>query len=333
MEHLLAPDSAKQINVPYVGTEEFEAGESYEDIVANFKSYLPRKGWYRYSTGDLMFENRTADEIVSSLQTWLYFGSLISVFRTVGIRVQTSDFVYGSESGGAFVRTTRLLGFIAKWTQREGLAEGPVVQDFSNPKYMHGESIREILNWTFLHLRMFCQKSLEVSEAHNGPIHLVELSVMAMAESLCSTLVAIYGYEARDMPIWGPSPVLKDRLQDSGWCVSDSPFFPESLTKASISVDYYFGGHACPRPREAHSGCTTAICKEYQKVVDTKTYSQKHVSPNCTCTPIRVPGKAVNVVANQGIPVIVWDGKTITVSENGPQTKYVALSHVYVNPK
>src|SRR5687767_8580629 len=118
MEHLLAPEGAKPINVPYVSTEEYEEYAGYDvdsaQALVAYKSYFDRKGWKRDETGDLIFGDRTPYEIVAFLQTWLYFGCLISVFRRVGIVVRTSDFIRLSQRGERFVCTRRLPGFIAE---------------------------------------------------------------------------------------------------------------------------------------------------------------------------------------------------------------------------
>lgn len=331
MEHLLSPATSLPINIPYVGGEDFETGSSlHDDVLFNFKSYWERKGWKRHpATGDLIFEGRSLEEITKSLQTSLYFGCLISVFQRVGITVRTRDFLYtASPRGETFVRTTALPGLTAEWTRREGFTGGAVVRDFNNPKYMRGENIKEMLNWTSWYLQMYCQKSEAMAEPNKSLMELVELSIMAMAESLCSVLVMVYGYESREMPTCGPSPVLKNRLWENRWCVSDSPFFPESMTRAAISSDYYFGSAACPRRRQDHATCTRAICNEYLKVITPGAYEQKHTSHLCLCAPVPVPGVALRLVAEGNIPVIQWDGNTIQISVGGPQTRYVAMSHV-----
>ncbi|KAI9762714.1 MAG: hypothetical protein M1840_001181 [Geoglossum simile] len=326
MEHLLAPEGAKAINIPYVGVEEYRAYS--DDSLIDFKSYFERKAWKRDSAGDLIFGDRTPREIVAFLQTWLYFGCLISVFRRVEIDVQTCDFLRVSERGEVLVCTKRLPEFIAEWVRRESFRDESD-EPFS-PKRMRGENIKEALHWTFWYSGMFDREAKEDPKIPNDPLPLVRLSIMAMGESLCSALVAIYGYEASAVPIWGPSPILRDRLRDSGWCTSDSPFFPASLPKTTISADYYFGGCACPRPRGHHRDCSEAICHAYQKVIDTKTYTPKHAS-TCDggCGHVLAPDEIVDIVRKGGIPMISWRGETMSVSTFTSPTKYVAISHVW----
>ena len=331
MEHLLAPASSRPIKIPYVGSQKFEADISTpNNVLLTFKSYLEDNNWTREkASGDLIFENRSDEDIACCLQTWLYFGCIISVFRMVGITIQTDHFVSASNNrDGILVHTTRLGGYIAEWARREGFADGPVVQNFADPKYMRGENIKEILNWTFWYLAMYCKKSRSMSEPHKTRMRLIELSVMAMGETLCSALAAIYGYKPQEMPEWGPSPILEARLRENKWCVSDSPFFPESLQRSAISTAYYFGGCVCPRPRGDHSSCSTAICNEYLQVIDPNECKHKHITRSCSCARIEVPTAAIDIVEKSAIPVLCWDENTLSVSEAGPQAMYVAMSHV-----
>ena len=222
----------------------------------------------------------------------------------------------------------RLRDYIAEWASREGFAVRPVVRNLADIKYVRGENIKEMLNYTFLFLDLYCKKSQSMPEPHKTRMKLIELSVMALSETLCSALVAIYGYEPREMPVWGPSPILEARLRENGWCMSDSPFFPESLQRSAISATYYFGGSVCPRHRRDHSNCSITICNHYLHVIDHGTYEQKHISTSCSCTNIEIPTAAMDIVKEDAIPVLRWDENTLSVSKAGPQAMYVAMSHV-----
>lgn len=294
----------------------------------NFSSFWERRGWKYDSTGRLTFENRTPEERVAFLQTWLYFGCLISVFRSVGITVRTSQFVRASENGERVVSTLKLPELIAEWAQRESSITGPVSPGSVGEKRIRGRAIKEILDLTSQKAGEFGLGAQGASEIPDDTLSLVRLSIMALGESLCSALVAIHCFDVSDMPTWGPSPVLKRRLRDAGWCTSDSPFFPESLPISSISADYYFGGYTCPRRRYDHSECSAVICRAYQQTVDTRSYTAKHVSACVSCDHIPAPEKVVEIVRKGGIPIIFWDGKTMHVTEFAPSVKYVAISHV-----
>lgn len=339
MEHLPTPPGSRPINVPYLGGQEFEANMSEsDDVLYYFKSYWERTGWPRdRQTYNLSFHNRRPEDIAQSLQTSLYFGTLISIFRRVGIPVRTRDFLAPSSPGGeVFVRTTKLPDLVADWLRREGISSQPgTAGDVNDPRVQRGCNISEILHYAFYFLDMYSRETETMAGVYRERMRLVELSIKAMAESLCSVVCEIYGYEARAMPSWGSSPVLAARLRDNGWCDSDSPFFPESMTRASVSADYYFGGLACPRARGDHSRCGTAICKEYCRKITPGKYEQLHtVLRGCTCKaepvpePVPIPEQAIRLVEKGQIPVLQWDGRTIHVSVGDDTNAYVAVSHV-----
>lgn len=332
MEHLLSPSGAGPISIPYVGGRVFEADTTPStDILYYLKSYWDRAGWQRHPvTGDLSFRNRSPLEIVQSLQTSLYFGPLLSIFSRVGVHISTRDFLETSPTGQEiFVHTTNLPRFIAEWAKREGFSNGPPVSTGFTPKYMRGENIKEMLSWALYYLQtFFTQESKAMVEPYKSHMQLVELSIMAMGESLCSVLCAIYGYSMGDMATWGPSPILRARLRQNGWCTSDSPFFPESMASVSISADYYFGSFPCPRQRGDHSECTAAICNEYCKKIKADEYEQKHVSSNCSCKAVEIPDEAIHLVARKQIPTVLWDGLEMKVSIGSILNPYVAVSHV-----
>jgi hypothetical protein len=341
MEHLASRAGSRPLKIPYLGGEQFEAsmgmiGNIY-GVQYYYKSYWDRKGWPRHHiTGVLSFIHLRPRETAQALQTWLYFGTMISIFRVLGMPVQTVDFVV-EERDGIFVRTSRLLDLVSRWTQVEGFEENVGrAQDIKDPRDQRGMCIQEMLNWTFFYLGMFGQQREAMTEPDDKAcMHLVELSIMAMGESLYSVLTAVYGFHASEMPSWGPSPVLAARLQSNGWCISDSPFFPESMARAAVAADYYFSSFPCPRPDRAggrHSHCTTAICNAYCQKIDSGDYKQRHVVEGCACKAEAVPQKAIQLVGQGRIPVLRWDGVEIHVSagDGALSDEYIAISHVYV---
>jgi hypothetical protein len=321
MDHLLSSSGGEHILVPYVGIEEYDRGD--------FKAYWQRKGWRRTERRDLIFKDRTLYEKAAFFQTWLYFGCLISVFGLINVGVQTYNFVLTSPSGERFVTTRALPSLIAEWIRREGLSYS-VAPDPSNssPRTRRGYSIIEWLNWTFVYMQMFVRDAQETQSASYGTILAIELSIMAIGESLCSAWNVIYGFPLSSIPTWGPSQILKDRLRRAGWCPSNSPFFPSSLVTSSISADYFFGSYPPPGMRE-HDKCSKLVCSASQTKVDTKNYQAVHVTASChNCEFVKVPSDTVGIVGTNGVPIMRWHGGSLTVSARGPSTRYVAVSHV-----
>jgi hypothetical protein len=116
MEHLRTPEGAEPIDVPYVGTEEYDGRE--------FMSYPKRLKWTDYQlVGGENFGNRSPDKIEAFFQTWLYFGCLISVFADVGLKVTTKDFIRETSTGEKYVTTGALPKLIEEWKNRDWTSE------------------------------------------------------------------------------------------------------------------------------------------------------------------------------------------------------------------
>ena len=301
MEHLTTPDGAQPIHVPYVGTVEYDGG--------NFKGYFERQGWERQKTGQLIFGNRPPDQVASFLQTWLYFGCLISVFECGGVAVLTKDFIRVCENGDRVVCTQRLPEFILDWDQH--------VRRY--PDNLKGQNVIEYLNYTYWYLMMFSEESDLLS--------LIKMSIMSIGESLSTACNKIYGFNL-PVPRRGPSLILRDRLRRAGWCPSDTPFFPESQVDSNICADYYFGSYNSPRKHADHSRCTEVACKASQDVVDSENYHAMHVTSNCLCRFVEAPPDTVALVAGGKIPAMHWDGKSLSVFPQEQVNGYVAISHV-----
>jgi hypothetical protein len=114
MEHFASPEGTEPIDVPHVGTEDYDGSD--------FFGYPQRKGWSQNQLmGDQNFGNSSSKEVEAFFQTWLYFGCSISVFGLVGIEVKTCDFVQETEKGEKIITTKLLSGFIQDWMNREGM--------------------------------------------------------------------------------------------------------------------------------------------------------------------------------------------------------------------
>jgi hypothetical protein len=112
MDHLLLPDGANPIEVPYFCTEEYDN--------FGFSTYPERKGWDKtrlLEHGDA--GGRTEAETASFLQTWLYFGFLHDALGVSGVRVRTSDFMRLEASGRSLVTTKMLPEKLSEWEDSE----------------------------------------------------------------------------------------------------------------------------------------------------------------------------------------------------------------------
>jgi hypothetical protein len=113
MEHFPIPEGATHIRVPYKCTQTYD-GE-------DFFSYPERKGWTEgHLLGEDHFGGRKDAEVEAFFQTWLYFGTLICVFKLQEIEIDPSDFITTDDQNGeVFVTTAGVLGSkIVEWREK-----------------------------------------------------------------------------------------------------------------------------------------------------------------------------------------------------------------------
>ncbi|KAK6524098.1 hypothetical protein TWF694_005761 [Orbilia ellipsospora] len=341
MEHLLAHSDAPEIPIPYLNGDLFEfyisptLNPNQPGICVElytFKEYFQTRGFQFNSLGSILPTTLTAREILKITQSTLYFGCLLTVFRSVGMALQTQYFLKDDGKGNKLVSTKNLTNLIATWKMNEDkFTWAGAYPDVNNPKSQRCSHILETLAWTNNFSQELFKEARTKPDVGDTPIDAIELSIMAIGESLSLAAERIYGAPAERKVAWGPSSILTERLRLNGWCISDSPFFPEAESSGSICADYYFGSYRCPRQRGDHAKCTKNICAAYQEIVDPATYRPVHTA-DCqqdTCERITAPDEVVGIVDGDDTPIISWDGKDIKVSSFAASPKYVAISHVW----
>lgn len=108
MDHYLAPEGTERIDVPYVGSEEYDGQD--------FFTYPDRKGWTRDELkGDQNFGNRSPAEAEAFFQTWLFFGGAISVFKMLNITLMPESFLRRTPKTQTYITTGILRHAIQQW--------------------------------------------------------------------------------------------------------------------------------------------------------------------------------------------------------------------------
>jgi hypothetical protein len=325
MDHLIIPDGTAHIRVPYKATELFD-GE-------DFLSYPERMGWSReHLFGHANFGGRTDAEVEGFFQTWLYFGTLITIFALHDVEIDTSEFWDIDESNGhMFVTTADVLpSKIRAWRDRRSASDDP-------PDYR--EESKEILEELSTFIDRFI--GVEGREAdgimrapgrdNKWPVaHEISMSMIALGYILGNALREIYN-DGEILMHWGASPRLKATLLENGWCPLD---VRRLLTDVGIDGHYYLSLKEFAYDKTRHHHCDETICRA--STVDEATYVTKHVPneyPECKHQP--VPEDVVRVVQNEGIPVVSWRKNTegvssgFTVEDAGKGgVPFVAISHV-----
>lgn len=340
MEHYLAPEGTEPIDIPYIGSLEYDGGD--------FLTYPQRKGWSENElNGEQSFGNRSPAEVEAFFQAWLYFGCLISVFAVIGVEVKTSDFIRETDTREKFITTSQLTRLLQGWVDKEMLKE-----EFE--KQLHSEhpqdldeliaaiSLREnskkSIDAIVHRVEYFVQKycSAEAQERaetfKNAPPFWpisprIAMSIMAVAEPLSRVAGKIYDGSGLAMGKWGSSSFLNERMQDAGWCPREIPIFD---INTSIDSAYYFASYQCPDRMFHHEECTKQQC--HAKNVDVSRYQTRHVTEECDCAFEPAPEEVKKLVKANQIPIVSWRDGKLTVEKYDDQaevkTKYVAISHV-----
>ncbi|KAF3932083.1 hypothetical protein ABW20_dc0105914 [Dactylellina cionopaga] len=231
MEHLLSPPGTKRILIPYLGgktCEEFVHPTDNHvrtefDVQRLFKDFPNTYGWSINSIGEINCQDKTAKEILVFVQTWLYFGTLISVFQVARMPLRTMSFLQEVD-GKIYLNTENVQYLITMWMRGEAATVETEAQriNYHWTKAARSGTIREILSYASVFFPTLIAEARKRPDAHETSVDATELAVMAACETLTTALRQIYGStsEPQAVLIWGPSKLLQDRLRQYG-CWSD----------------------------------------------------------------------------------------------------------------
>jgi hypothetical protein len=336
MDHLLVPPGGIPIRVPYKCREEYDRQD--------FLGYPQRKGWTEeHLRGAENFGGRSAAEVESFFQSWLYFGTLISVFKLGHIKVKEPDFITAGEHG-TFLTTNRLPSRILAWKAKCQNREdsGPA---WTKTKKIFGELSTYIDRYCGIEGR----EHVGIARAATTPAiawpvsEEISLAIIALGYILRKVAIEIYrpGGEEQDNR-WGASNLLKKRLIENGWCRMD---VRRLLSDMSIDGHYYLALQRCPQGLQTHWDCGETLCLAGN--VDEKRYVTRHVD-NCGCDGDEhgtATSEVVGIIEDDrgttegeiegGIPVLSWwkvgessQPRFIVDNARSRKIKYVAISHV-----
>lgn len=334
MEHIPNHDSCLKIEIPLVGTTEYDGGE--------FHSYPKRQGWDEeaiFTQRDFGHESSVVVE--SFFQAWLYFGFLICTFRIVGIPVDTADFLSTSSEGKKTITTQRLPRYIQQWRQQH---ESAKVSDVRDSKDVHWPNILKILRIIYDYASRYCNeysekfnKSASSPSSRDCPISpQVSLSIIALGQAITSAATTIYKISQADLQMpWGTSSFLRKRLCDVCWCPKDISMLSDSRD-ASLELQYHLTTVPYSRASIDHLRCTKSECSGER--VDTDHYVTRHVNRDCQCTTLDVEENVLGVLREGGMPLVSFRTcgsqgfPTVDVVDYKSKFlisgKYVAISHV-----
>jgi hypothetical protein len=328
MDHLTIPEGATHIRVPYKCTESYD-GE-------DFFSYPERKGWTKeHLLGEDNFDGRSDTEVEDFFQTWLYFGTLICVFKLQEIEIDPSEFITTDEqTGEVFVTTAGVLtSKIREWREEW---KGDSAHCESTEAYTAKQIIKEVS----VHTDRFCgMEGRESALAMRVPTATkftwpvsgeISMSILALGHILGEALKEIHDDERPDLS-FGGNPFLKGMMLKNGWCPSD---VRRLMSVVPIDGHYYLALKKYPYEKDRHSGCHEFGC--IVSSIKEETYMTKHAEKGCKCMGDMAMKDVVQIIQDGGVPVVSWkktsgdDGGSGFSVENATASNipYVAISHV-----
>jgi hypothetical protein len=369
MDHLVLPEGVKPwIQVAYEGQED----SYYDKDRGNFFDFYKTREW---ALEDVKFqpkpsENllggvvegeeekpRTAAEIETFFQTWLFFGLIIEVFALNDIPVTTQDFLVPNTlktvhrpQKAHVVTTAKLPSLIAKWRQTSSrdnktLSEAMKMIDFVGDIVDHhcaaGKDHRSV--------HQYGKVLWPVKDE-------VTTSIIAVASTLRKAARQIHNVMGKEerWPVTN-SRILYLRIQRK-WCKADAAMIMEDL---DIDGQYYIAAaesHSL-ESLDSHYACTDHSCEA--KISDGTYVTQHadgcethddyepepkfvgHLSPDYQKSPASLQDAVKDVLDAGHLPVLRWDyeqrglatygHERFTYSGEGKTPPYVAISHVWAD--
>ena len=330
MEHLPQPSDPilPQVIVPYYCSDEdiFQADD-------DFSSFPERHSWNKQKLRNLEVEDKAAEQVLSILQSWLFFGVLQSV---ISIPFDSTDFVSADPSfQRRIITTSSLPELVTKWrtfmvpTDLEiaGLRPEQKVERYRT-MMQDAQRIRAIFEEANMAL-----VSISYAAAKN-PIVPQELllSIEILLSGLSNSAVFMYGLDYV-ASVGSAASIDFQRLgMFADWC----PFILRRMTAVVNNSALYYAGRAAhfAVPR-LHGGCTAHRCQSER--VESSTYHIIHCCEENDCEfkgPIS--DRVTSILDNDDYPILLLDeGSDGSISLDVVAAKeappYVVISHVWAH--
>ena len=335
MDHLPLPrDQVCSIpEIPYLCRKSYDRGD--------FLQYPYRMGWKNgevcltstWSTFDHS-ESLGKEFAESFAQCWLFFG-LLHVF--FGDDLSEDAFIDARSMGDKAVHIRNLLDMARKMIECN-TEEGNPFRNRS--KYVDSCLILAYRAHESMRDASPMNKNLVLSIAVLGRFLTVLRLILSRDNNLISPVNMMVWEAPLIQDVHGQWPLLQNPmgrvdLLDSlmagaGWC-------PKQILKthgAMLETKYFYSQLSPPDPRVSHTSCTQFQCLAYQ--VNEVEYQYTHIDDGCQCGFLKPdPRKLLNFLQKGSIPLIKPTlstdtlGNDVCIVEGLPDTRYVAISHVW----
>lgn len=264
----------------------------------------------------------------SFLQTWLFFGLLQEVLST---SFRHEDFVREIPDGSrsrSVLSTAKLRDLLDKWTES--------ATDDQNFDLTRVEYLRRCFKVTYLAL---AAAPTNFSVDLKFAIASVTEAVMETVQRTCK-LKEMDSVFSETIPwmIFDDPKARSEQFKRSGWCQAQAA---RALKHNEACQCAHFLSHLGKNQIEnGHAKCEPEKCVGCQ--IDPDTYSPLHFAAHCTssCEELRIEHDVLLKILDGGESAIVlldldWnkhsDEITVTPIPSGPDSFYIALSHVWAD--
>ena len=261
------------------------------------------------------------EEFEAFCQTWLFFG-MINEF--LGKICTSADFLRpGVDGTSSIISTSQLPALVERWVTS--------VQDGSSS--MTYEHVAKCLRLTYTTLQAtgpdfdlsvkFCIASVgETFEyAANRAFEIGNL----VLENACPTSWRVP---------FGEATQFERLFGRSGWCPSQIEIMVRS--PASLQFLYFCASMHDSDSAGRHNLCNNVKCVAYQ--TDFENYATQHVTKTCRCDDFCVDMSSLNNIVKTGALALLrirgvetLDQLTVEVVASHPDSRYLALSHVWAD--
>jgi hypothetical protein len=268
------------------------------------------------------FSDRTAVDIASFAQSFLYFGLLSDV---LGHPVEPNTLV--DEEA---VSSKKLKDLILAYQRRQRDDKTSSTEEKKSWKHLDHLLWRAKVNLSDLE---------RIRRPTAEPLPTVLLSIGVLIETLGSTCLkhSIKYIQAPTPLVRGDlgksasARLLESMMKENGWCPAQ---IYQTLCSFPYCLSYFLSRiRRYPRPGKDHKSCSVERCVAFN--TDPETYTAAHIGNCANCEVIEVTGdKAAKLVREGKIPLVCikrdFNGRiSLEAREVRYDDKYVAISHVW----
>jgi hypothetical protein len=334
-------------------------GNLFQQGKHNFHTFLEDQGWeLQDKTLDFIKKGASSLEDFNQLiQSWLFFGLLITVLQPKPDEYDDFDFVKGG-----YVDTKKLNNYLELWKKRE--INEPDAHHRSLRMIRAQVALEKARHVVFEYCSMEGKKRLKTPGNPNVVDEDLGLSLMVLGETLMnakSKIVERVGFNIRGWhgdgnQGWGTPPSVLSRMKKQKWCERAVHVLTCQLRSHATALLSAFRSHEADKNDtdtliKGHGDCTADRCKVKSQKED-GSYKTQHQSScdlhdrtdiidpysskgSCYLNgpDIDFPGKLVQTIKNGDIPLLEIkekDGKMIVdVVPYEPYACYATISHVW----